>query len=158
MAINTLLHVLSFSKAKKSHRLVLIEIANHINKDGLAWPSYQCLANITGLTRRWVITIVSDLQAVGELEIIPNGGPHGEQAYRIPTGEVSSPRMKSRGEVSSVEVVNSLHPNLYIESLYLKNDSNEEEAWLTSDAAVKLGLTRGSRMYRKATGEALPGE
>jgi helix-turn-helix protein len=156
MAIDTLLHVLNNSKAKKSHRLVLIEIANHTNKDGLAWPSYQRLASITGLSRRWVIQIISDLQAVGELEIIPNGSPAGGQAYRILTGELTSPGMKSRGEVSSVEVVNSLHPNLYIESLYCKNNSNEEEAWLTPEVAVKFGLTPGSRMYRRATGELLP--
>jgi hypothetical protein len=158
MAINNLLHVLSNSKAKKSHRLVLIEIANHTNQDGLAWPSYQRLASITGLSRRWVIEIVSDLQTVGELEIIPTGSPTGGQAYRIPTGELSSLGMKSRGEVSSTQVVNSLHPNLYIESIYCKSDSAEEKAWLTPADAVKLGLTRGSRLYRKAIGELLPEE
>jgi hypothetical protein len=51
-----------------------------------------------------------------------------------------------------------LLPNLLIEFLYSKNDSNEEEAWLSPDDAVKLGLTPGSRMYRRATGELLPEE
>jgi hypothetical protein len=159
MAINTLLYVLTHSKAKKSHRLVLIEIANHTNCDGLAWPSYATLARITGLTRSWVIKIVSDLEAVGELEILPHGSPTGGQAYRILTGIVSTPGMKSRGVVSCSEVVYSVDPNLLnTESLYCKNDSNEEEAWLTPDAAVKFGLTPGSRLYRQATGEVLPAE
>jgi hypothetical protein len=167
MAINTLLHVLNNSKAKKSHKLVLIEIANHTNSEGLAWPSYQTLANKTGLSRRRVIDLVADLSAVGEVEILPEGGPHGEQGYRIPTGEVRTPRMKSRGETISPDdltpgeifdtpLVKSFHPNLYIESVYFKNESNEEEAWLTPNEAVKLGLTPGSRMYRQATGEVLP--
>ena len=169
MAIHTLLHVLNNSKAKKSHKLVLIEIANHTNCEGLAWPSYQTLANKTGLTRRRVIDLVADLAAVGELEILPTGSPTGGQAYRIRgDDEPPTPRMKSRGEIVSpddstpgeifdTKLVKSFHPNLYIESLYPKHDANEEEAWLTPDEAVKLGLTVGSRMFRMATGDLLPG-
>jgi hypothetical protein len=89
-----------------------------------------------------VIEIVSDLQAVGELEILPTGSPSGGQAYRIPTGELTSPRDFIPSEVSSADVVNSVHPNLY-ESRYCKNDSTEEEVWLTPDEAIRLGLTRG---------------
>jgi hypothetical protein len=155
MAINALLYVLTHSKAKKSHRLVLIEIANHTNKDGLAWPSYQRLADRTGLTRRWVIEIVSDLQAVGELEILPNGSPTGGQAYRIPTSEVSSPDEIIPGEVSSAEVMNSVHPNLLYESIYPKTATEDKAGWLTHEQAVKFGLTPGSRLYRQATGELL---
>jgi Helix-turn-helix domain len=155
MAIDTLLHVLNNSKAKKSHRLVLIEIANHINADGLAWPSYQRLANRTGLTRSWVIKIVSQLQAVGELEILPNSSPTGGQAYRIPTGVLSTPGMKSRGVVSSQEVVYSVDPNLIYESVYCTNDT---EDYLTAEQAVAFGLTPGSRLFKKATGELKPEE
>ena len=78
MAIPTLLHVLNNSKAKKSHRLVLIEIANNVNDDnGLAWPTYKTLANRTGLTRRRVIDLVAQLNALGEIEILPHGSPTG---------------------------------------------------------------------------------
>ena len=169
MAINTLLHVLTNSKAKKSHRLVLIEIANHTNKEGLAWPSYQTLANKTGLTRRRVIDLVADLAAVGELEILPNGSPTGGQAYRIRgDDEPPAPRMKSRGEMVSPEdsipgeifdtkLVKPFHPNLYIESLYPNNETEDQNRWLTPDEAVRLGLTPGSRLYQNATGKALPG-
>jgi hypothetical protein len=151
MAIDKILHVLNHSKAKKSHRLVLIEIANHINNHGLAWPSYQRLANRTGLVRHWVIKIVSDLVAVGELKIVPNASPTGTNAYRIPTGTVSVPRMKSLGTVSVNEVVQSVYPNLLnTESL---SQDETKETWLTPNEAVALGLTPGSRMYRQATGE-----
>jgi hypothetical protein len=170
MAIHSLLQVLNHSKAKKSHRLVLIEIANHTNKAGLAWPSYQRLANRTGLSKRWVIQIIQDLEAVGELLVIPNGAPNGGQALYITcgavdtAGELTSPRMKSSGELSSKKVVNSLHTeSVYDESIDSKNCTSEstdepEETWFTPDEAVRLGLTRGSRMYRKATGELLPEE
>jgi hypothetical protein len=71
----------NLDKAKKSHRLVLLEIANHVNDDnGLAWPSQNTIARRTGLSRRWIVEIIADLVAVGELKIIPEGGPNGEQA------------------------------------------------------------------------------
>ncbi|MDQ3831118.1 MAG: helix-turn-helix domain-containing protein [Candidatus Tectomicrobia bacterium] len=158
MAINTVLYVLNFSKAKKSHKLVLLEIANHTNKDGLAWPSHSTLARKTGLTRRWIVQIVSDLQTVGELAVIPGGGPHGEQAYRIPGCELTSQGMISSDEVSSLLGVNSLHIESVIESLYPENETNDKDGWLTPEQAVKIGLTPGSRLYRLATGELQPEE
>jgi hypothetical protein len=158
MAIDKILYVLTHSKAKKSHQLVLLRIANRINSEGLAWPSYATLASETGLSRRHVIRIVADLQAVGELEILPEGSPYGTPAYRIPGSDTMSPGMKSRGDKNDTELVTSCHPNQLIESLYRKNDSNEEEAWLTPDEAVRLGLSPGSRLYQKATGELLPEE
>ena len=165
MSIPTILHVFNHSKAKKSHRLVLLEIANHVNdKNGLAWPSYAAIARRTGLSRRWVIDIVADLASVGELRIHPNGGPDGEQAYSIPTGELTSPPPAKTGELtsppselSSYQVVNSLHPNLNIlESLLRKKSAGEGEGErrLTKVEAVKLGLTPGSRLFRFITGQS----
>src|SRR5687767_11939554 len=91
MSISTLLHVLNHSKTKKSHRLVLIEIANHVNDEsGLAWPSQNTIARRTGLSRRWVNEIIGELAATGELKIIPEGGPDGEQAYSIQGCELTS--------------------------------------------------------------------
>ena len=91
MAIDKILYVFTHSKAKKSHKLVLLEIANHTNQEGLAWPSYRTLIAKTGLSRRRVIDIVADLHAVGELEVLPHGSPHGSQAYRIPGGATIAP-------------------------------------------------------------------
>ncbi len=159
MAIDTLLHVLNNSKAKKSHKLVLVEIANRTNKEGLAWPSYATLARATGLTRQWVIKCVADLEAVGELEILPHGSPTGGQAYRIPTGQLSLPDEIIPGKLSHQKVVNSVDPNLLnTEPIYCQNDANDKDEWLTPEQAVKIGLTPGTRLYRQATGEVLPGE
>jgi hypothetical protein len=168
MAWDKIRYVLKYSKAKTSHQLVLLRIANHSNDEGLAWPSYQTLANETGYTRRYVIRIVADLEAVGEIEILPTGSPYGGQAYRIPGGtisspdeiasELSSPRIKSSGEKKDTQLVNSVHPNPNTKPIYCKNVTNDKDEWLTREQAVKLGLTPGSRMYRQATGELLPGE
>jgi hypothetical protein len=40
-------------------------------------------------------------------------------------------------------------------SAFSKAEDTDE--WLTHEQAVKLGLTRGSRMFRVATGELSPG-
>jgi hypothetical protein len=156
MAIDKILYVLNHSKAKKSHRLVLLEIANHTNSEGLAWPSYRTLIAKTGLSRRRVIDIVADLLAVGELEVLPHGSPHGGQAYRIPGGATIAPGMKSSGAKNDTQGVQPLHPNLLIESLYLQNETDDKNEWLTHEQAVKIGLTPGSRLCKLATGEALP--
>jgi hypothetical protein len=158
MAIDKILYVLNHSKAKKSHRLVLIEIANHTNKEGLAWPSYRMLIARTGLSRRRVIDIVADLRGVGELEVLPHGSPQGGQAYRIPGGAAIAPGMESSGAKNDTQGVQPLHPNLLIESLYPQPETDDKDRWLTHAEAVHFGLTPGSRLYRLATGEIQPGE
>jgi hypothetical protein len=42
------------------------------------------------------------------------------------------------------------------QSLYLQNETDDKDEWLTHEQAVKIGLTPGSRLYRLATGEAQP--
>ena len=67
--------------------------------------------------------------------------------------------MKSLGIVSSHEVVYSVDPNLLnTEPIYCQNDANDKNEWLTPEQAVKIGLTPGSRLYKKATGELQVGE
>jgi hypothetical protein len=154
VSIQTLLHVLNNSKAKKSHRLVLIEIANHVNeKSGLAWPSQTTIALKTGLTRRWVNEVIADLVAVGELKIIPEGGPNGEHAYSIPGCELTSHPPRRGCELSSKKGVNSLLTESYMDESISENSQNLKKH-LTPEEAVKLGLTPGSTVYRIVTGEA----
>jgi hypothetical protein len=158
MAIDKILYVLTHSKAKKSHKLVLLEIANHINAEGLAWPSHSSLARKTGLTRQWVIQCIADLVFVGELEVVLNGSPTGGHAYRIPPCQLSLQLPKSACKLSHSETVNSVDTNLLYESLYLQTETEDKNEWLTHEQAVKIGLTPGSRLYKLATGEALPEE
>ena len=158
MSIPTLLHVLNNSKTKKSHRLVLIEIANHVNdKNGLAWPSQNTIARRTGLSRRWVNEIIGELAATGELKIIPEGGPDGEQAYSIPGCELTSHPPRQGCELSSKKGVNSLLTESYIEESLLRKKSGGEgegERKLSKEEAISLGLTPGSSLFRFVTGES----
>lgn len=62
--------VLRFSKAKKSARLLLIQIASHAHKDGSgAFPAVESMVEETGLTRRHVQRLLRQLEADGELRI-----------------------------------------------------------------------------------------
>jgi hypothetical protein len=89
---------------------------------------------------------------------VSNGSPKGGHAYRIPTSQLSLPDDFVPSKLSHQKVVNSVDPNLLYESLYSKNESQDEDEWLTPDEAVRLGLTPGTRLYRQATGEVLPKE
>jgi hypothetical protein len=159
MAIDKILYVLTHSKAKKSHKLVLLEIANYTNCDGLAWPTPTTLARKTGLSRQWVIQCISDLLLVGELELVPRGSPQGRNAYRIPECQVSLQLPKSNCKLSHSESVNSVDlESVYTEPIYCKNETEDKDEWLSHEQAVKIGLTPGSRLYRLATGELQPEE
>jgi hypothetical protein len=163
VSIPTLLHVLNNSKAKKSHRLVLIEIANHVNDDnGLAWPTYQTIANKTGLTRRRVIDLVAELNALGEIEILPHGSPMGGQAYRVRRSETISLTAHLSSEKKDKKGVKLFHPESYIdESIFRKKSGGEgnreeegEQRPLTRAEALSIGLTPGSRLFLLVTGES----
>jgi hypothetical protein len=156
VSFSTLLHVLNNSKAKKSHRLVLIEIANHVNeKNGLAWPSHREIGNKTGLSRRRIVDIIADLKALGELEVFPHGSPTGGFAYRIPCATIAHPPRATIAhpyEKNDTKGVQPLHTESYIESIS-ENRQNLKKH-LTHDEAVSLGLTPGSLVFRIVTGEA----
>jgi hypothetical protein len=143
-----------------------LEIANHVNdNNGLAWPSQTTIARRTGLSRRWVGEVIADLVAVGELQVIPEGAPNGEMAYRVLKGcELTSHPPSLPCELSSKKGANSVRTESYIEeSILLKNsgaeEEGEEERRLTKEEAVskqdaiRIGLTPGSKLFRFVTGE-----
>ena len=163
MAKDKIFHVFTHSKAKKSHQLVLLHVADHSNKGGLAWPRPSTLARKTGLSRYWVIRCLSDLILVGELELLPEGSPHGGVAYRFPPCsmcQLSLQLPKGYCQLSCPEPVNSVdtEPINTTEPIFRKNDAKDQDTWLTPEQAVKIGLTPGSRLYRLATGELQPEE
>jgi helix-turn-helix protein len=156
MSIPSLLHVLDHSKAKGSHKLVLVEIANACNKtDGLAWVSFTTIANRSGISRRQVIRLVADLIATGELEEHPGKGPRGLTAYRIPTGDTMSPVKELTGDKSDTRLVTNSTTVSCIEPIISETG---KERWLTPEEAMAIGLTKGTRLYRKAIGELGPTE
>lgn len=155
MSIPSLLHVLDHSKAKGSHKLVLIEIANACNKtDGLAWISFTTIANRSGISRRQVIRLVNDLIATGELEEHLGKGPRGLTAYRISTGDMVTPVGRSTNDKSDTRLVtNPTTVSCNTEPNSPEIELNDKNRGITEEDALGLGLTPGTRMFKLATGE-----
>jgi hypothetical protein len=84
MSISTVAQVRSSSKSTRSARTLLLVIASHINHDtGWAWPSLDRLADETTLTRRHVIRLITQLEALGELEVRRGHGRGHVNFYRV---------------------------------------------------------------------------
>lgn len=77
MTIERVGDVLRHSKAKGTEKVVLIGIANH-DGDGGAWPSIETLSKYANVDRRSIQRAISNLVAMGELEVIPQGGGNRE--------------------------------------------------------------------------------
>ena len=75
--------VWAYSKAKQGALVVLLAIADHANKDNYAWPSMRTLAQKCRLSERRTQYCVRELERIGELLVIPNGGPNGCNLFRV---------------------------------------------------------------------------
>jgi AraC-like DNA-binding protein len=70
MSIKTISEVWKYSKNGGSLLLVELAIADHINSEGLAWPSVKHLALKTKLSERQVHRVIKQLEKSGELIIL----------------------------------------------------------------------------------------
>ncbi len=86
MSLEASRRVWESSNAKLGARLVLLAIADHSNKDGLAWPSAGRIACETLLSLRQVRRCLSELERAGELVIERGAGPNRTHVYRIVVG------------------------------------------------------------------------
>jgi hypothetical protein len=94
MSIEATRLVWKHSQAKGSERLVLLCIADHINGDGIAWPSMQTIANETKVSHRQVRRAIELLEEnLKELEIVTKGNGRGvSTVYRLSIkGDMVSP-------------------------------------------------------------------
>jgi len=92
MSIEATNLVWSKSRAKGSARLVLLCIANHINQEGVAWPSVRKISDDTAVSERQVSRAISDLEEMGEIRVVEKGDGRGRSTiYRITLkGDISS--------------------------------------------------------------------
>jgi len=74
-----------------TERLILLAIADHINGDGIAWPSAPRLARMCATTERHVRRILPRLVERGELEIVGARGAWRYNVYRICLGKGGTP-------------------------------------------------------------------
>jgi MarR-like DNA-binding transcriptional regulator SgrR of sgrS sRNA len=89
VSIEAVRHVLENSKTKGAQRLILVVIAEHADKNGLAWPSVQTIARLANCSERFVHTTIAKLKS-GELIIERGGGRGRSNRYRIPLEKVNS--------------------------------------------------------------------
>lgn len=84
MSIDVTSAVWKRSASTLADRLVMLYIADRCNEDGSgAYPAVATIAKHAGVSERSVQLSVKRLVAMGELEVLPNAGPHGVNVYRI---------------------------------------------------------------------------
>jgi hypothetical protein len=72
----------------KNLKFVLLAYSDHAKHDGTSiFPAYQTIAEMTGYSRRQIITITQKLEDSGWL-ILDGEGPHGTNRWRIPLPEM----------------------------------------------------------------------
>ncbi|HEX8795474.1 MAG TPA: helix-turn-helix domain-containing protein [Polyangiaceae bacterium] len=81
-------------------KLVLFALASRTDAEGWAWPSFDCLANDTGISRRKVADVVAELAARGAVEVA-RGRQHVANRYRIVAAALPSSAHGARLEVAS---------------------------------------------------------
>lgn len=139
--------VLHHSKASGTAQMILMGIANH-QGDGGAWPAISTLAKYGKVSERRAQQIIRELELLGELQIVNNGGGKTETGatnlYQVtlccPSDCDGTMNHKmgqgvkfsaSRGEISDTQGVKPVSPKPVIlnHQLNLIND-HFEEFWL----------------------------
>jgi hypothetical protein len=89
MSVESMAIALNHSQAGGTAKLVLMGIANH-DGDGGAWPSVDTLAKYANVHRRNAQRAIERLEALGEIQVIRNGGgshsvadSHRPNLYRV---------------------------------------------------------------------------
>lgn len=84
MSIEATRAVWQHSQAVGSARLVILCIADHLNTDGIAWPSVTTIADETKVSERQVTRAIADLVSKKELAIEEKGNGRGRSTiYRV---------------------------------------------------------------------------
>jgi hypothetical protein len=84
VAISVSAWVWEHSESRHGARLVLLKLADGMRAEvGWTWPSVKEIYEKTRLTERAVRAAISELEALGELEVQRNAGPGGCSRYRV---------------------------------------------------------------------------
>ncbi len=81
--------VLDNPSVRGNAKLVALALANYANDKGLAWPSVETLAKITGLSKRQIQRILPQIEKAGLLKITTGGGRKRTHRYQFTTMENS---------------------------------------------------------------------
>lgn len=100
--------VMTHSEARLGDRLVLLAIANHADAAGRAWPSIAAIASEARMSERQVQRAIPRLEAISELMIEQDPGPHGVHRFRLlGMGDKLSGVVLTEGDKLSEGVVTS---------------------------------------------------
>jgi hypothetical protein len=103
--MTTVAQVRSASKSTGSARTLLLVIASHVNPDtGWAWPSLDTLAKEIARARRHVIRLITQLEALGELEVRRGHGRGHVNFYRVHLTPADTGRSAPAEKVTSEKV------------------------------------------------------
>lgn len=101
MSVEAVRHVLEQSKTRGAQRLILLVVAEHADRNGIAWPSVETIARLANCSQRFVKATIAKLKT-GELVIERGGGRGRSNRYRIPLE-----RVNSGSPITDLERVNS---------------------------------------------------
>ena len=63
MSFEAIRWILENSKTKGAQRLILVVIAEHADKNGLAWPSIETIARLANCSKRFVKETIAKLES-----------------------------------------------------------------------------------------------
>jgi hypothetical protein len=93
--------VWKYSNQTGSGKLLMLAIADHTNKDGIAWPSIKRLSTFIGVKSRRVKRLIKDAEKVGELKVARNVGRGNTNEYVITLKGVLDDTINDKEKVSS---------------------------------------------------------
>lgn len=86
MSIKIMTKVWEESAHKGNALLLLLALADHANDDHVCWPSETTLAIKTRVTKRYIVTLLDELEASGEVYAVKNVGRGNTNLYLITLG------------------------------------------------------------------------
>jgi Helix-turn-helix domain len=100
MSIEVMTRVWKHSQAYGGDILILLAIANYADENGRAYPSIPTLAQRGRMSERNAQYCIQHLEALGELKVERNAGPHGCHLFQVTIpegGELIAPGANSSG-------------------------------------------------------------
>lgn len=135
------------SRATGTTRLMLLAIADHLNRQNRAWPSVATLAAMCRVSSRQANKLLAQLRALGEVEVIESAGPRGVNVYRLLlAARPAVPTTASAGDCQWVSCATSLPCHSGQGSPVLQ--SAEPLSCATAEAPVKHHMKRQEKHHR----------
>lgn len=109
MSIQATRLVWKHSKQFSTGKLLMLAVADHTNKDGVAWPSINRLAGLIGVTPRSIKRLIQYAEEAGELKVNRGAGRGHTNEYFIMLKGDTGDTIKDKEKVTPVaeKVTNS---------------------------------------------------